>query len=149
MKSERRKHNRLIIKDIAEPIELFVMGEKHTPQEVPAVITNLSAGGMALVVFAHITGDTKLKMDMKLPGMGNMSFEGRVAWTQPKGDTTQVGVKFSHVSHEDAKRINSVAEGYQDCETKLSFGVKDVCFEKCSYWLLCSKPVKLKTKQKH
>lgn len=144
MKAERRKHNRLVIKDLAEPIELFVLGEKNQPREVPAVLTNLSAGGMALVVFAHVTGDTKLKMDMKLPGMGSFSFEGRVAWNQPKGDTTQIGVRFSHVSHDDAKRINHVAEAYQDCETKLSFGVKDVCFRQCAYWSLCGKPVKLK-----
>ena len=73
-----------------------------------------------------------------------LELQGRVAWTEPKGETTVVGVQFLHVSAEAAKHINDMAEDYQDCELKLSFGLKDVCFKKCHYFTLCQKPVRLK-----
>jgi len=144
MKTDRRKHNRFpLIKDLAEPIDLFVQGEGK-PRGIPAVITDLSAGGMSMVVFAHITGDTKLKLVINLPGVQGLEVEGHVAWTEAKGDTTAVGVQFTRISAEDSRHINHMAEDFQDCETKLSFGLKDVCFKQCAYWPLCHKPVKLK-----
>ncbi len=143
MKADKRKHKRApVVKDLAEPVELFVMDA--SPKEMPAILTNLSAGGMSMVVFAHVKGDTKLKICLNVPGLEGIELEGHVAWTHPKGDTTTIGVKFSHVSHESAKRINSIAEAYQDCELKISFGVKDVCFRECPYHPLCHKPYRLK-----
>jgi hypothetical protein len=143
MKDDRRKHGRFpVIKDLAEPVEIYVMSDP--PRELPAVLTNLSAGGMSLVVFTHVTGDTRLRMILSMPGLQGLEVNGHVAWAQTKGDTTLVGVTFGHLNGESARRINHMAEAYQDCETKLSFGVKDVCFRECAYWPLCHKPVKLK-----
>lgn len=143
VKSEKRSHKRFpVLKDMAEPVDLFIMDGGG--REVPAVLTNLSAGGMALIVFAHVTGDAKLKMILDVHGLEGIELQGRVAWTAPKGDTTGVGVKFDHLKKETVDKINAMAEDFQDCELKLSFGVKDVCFHKCGYFALCAKPVKLK-----
>ncbi|MBL8023248.1 MAG: PilZ domain-containing protein [Elusimicrobia bacterium] len=143
LKAEKRSHKRFpVLKDIAEPVDLFVMDP--TVREVPAVLTNLSAGGMALIVFAHVSGNAKLKMLLDVPGLEGVELLGRVAWIAPKGDTTGVGVKFDHLKKETVDKINAMAEDFQDCELKLSFGVKDVCFRKCGYFSLCAKPVKLK-----
>jgi hypothetical protein len=130
------------MKDLAEPIELVLMGDH--PQRLPAVLTDLSAGGMALVVFAHVSGDTKLKILLNMPGLEGTELHGHVTWTERKGDTTAVGVRFNHVSQESSRRITQMADAYQDCELKVSFGLKDVCFRECDYWPLCHKPVKLK-----
>jgi hypothetical protein len=111
---------------------------------VPAVMTNLSTGGMSMVVFAHVSGDTRLRIVLNVPGLEGIELNGHVAWTQFKGDTTTVGVRFSHVSHDSSHRITRMTEHYADCELKLSFGLRDVCFRECSYWPLCDKPVKLK-----
>ncbi|MBI4397472.1 MAG: PilZ domain-containing protein [Elusimicrobia bacterium] len=143
MKDERRKHKRFpVIRDLAEPVELFVQDEH--PREVPAVLTNLSVGGMSLVVFAHVTGDTRLKIILNVPGLEGVELNGHVTWEERKGDTTNVGVKFNHVSHDFTKRINLMAEDFQNCELKLSFGLKDVCFRDCTYWPLCGKAVRMK-----
>jgi c-di-GMP-binding flagellar brake protein YcgR len=143
MKVDRRKHRRFpVIKDLAEPVELFVMSDK--PRELPSILTNLSSGGMCLVVFAPVTGDTRLKIVLNIPGFDGLEVEGHVAWEEPKGDTTVVGVRFSRISGEDARRINQMAEAYEDCELKLAMGVRDVCFRECLYWPLCHKSVKLK-----
>jgi hypothetical protein len=131
-----------VIKDLAEPVDLILMEEPT--RDIPAVLTNLSAGGMSLMVFAHVSGDTRLKIVLNMPGLEGVELHGRVTWTAMKGDTTTVGVAFNHVVPEAVKRITEMAEGYQDCELKISFGLKDVCFKECSYWPLCHKPVKLK-----
>lgn len=143
MKPDNRRHKRFpVLKDMAEPVDLFVMDQP--PREVPAVLTNLSAGGMALVVFAHVSGDAKLKILLDVHGLENLELRGRVAWTEVKGDTTAIGVRFDHLSHDTVHRITKMAEDFQDCELKISFGLKDVCFRQCAYWTLCGKPVKLK-----
>ncbi|HMU95810.1 MAG TPA: PilZ domain-containing protein [Elusimicrobiota bacterium] len=143
MKPDNRRHKRFpVLKDMAEPVDLFVMDQP--PREVPAVLTNLSAGGMALVVFAHVSGDAKLKILLDVHGLENLELQGRVAWTEVKGDTTAIGVRFDHLSHDTVHRITKMAEDFQDCELKISFGLKDVCFRQCAYWTLCGKPVKLK-----
>jgi hypothetical protein len=143
LKTEKRNHKRFpVLKDMAEPVDLFVMDSGA--REVPAVLTNLSAGGMALIVFAHVSGEAKLKLLLDVHGLEGIELQGRVAWTVPKGDTTGVGVKFEHMKSETVDKINAMAEDFQDCELKLSFGVKDVCFPKCAYFALCAKPVKLK-----
>ena len=127
---------------MAEPVDLFILDEPA--RHLPAVLTDLSAGGMSLVVFAHVSGDTRLRIVLNIPGLPSLKLEGYVAWTEAKGDTTFLGLSFSHISPDDVKRINHMAEGYQDCELKLSFGLKDVCFRQCAYWSLCSKSIKLK-----
>lgn len=143
MKTDRRKHHRFpVIKDLAEPVDLILMEEPT--RDLPAVLTNLSAGGMSLMVFAHVSGDTRLKILLNMPGLEGVELQGHVAWTAMKGDTTNVGVAFNHVAAEAVKRINTMAESYQDCELKISFGLRDVCFRECPYWPLCHKPVKLK-----
>ena len=145
LKAENRRHKRFpVLKDMAEPVDLFIM---DTPgREVPAVLTNLSSGGMALVVFAHVSGDARLKMTLDVHGLEGMELQGRVAWTECKGETTAIGVHFDHLTRGTVDKINHMAEDFQDCELKISFGLKDVCFRQCRYWVLCGKPVKLKGK---
>jgi hypothetical protein len=143
VKADKRKHKRFpVVKDLAEPVDLYIL--ENPPREVPAVLTNLSSGGMALVVFAHVSGDSRLKIVLNLPGLEGVEVQGHVAWTDAKGDTTAVGVRFNHLSAEASRRINQMAEDYQDCEFKLSFGLKDVCYRECHYFPLCQKAVKLK-----
>jgi hypothetical protein len=144
MKQDKRRHKRFpVMKDLAEPVDLFVM-DGPTPKDLPAVLTNISCGGMSLVVFAHVQGETKLKLLLNVPGLEGLEFQGRVAWTHSKGETTTIGVQFNHITPEAVKRITRMAESFQDCELKISFGLKDVCFKTCHFWPLCAKPVKLK-----
>lgn len=143
MKTDNRRHKRFpVLKDMAEPVDLYILDQPS--REVPAVLTNLSAGGMALVVFAHVSGDARLKILLDVHGLENVELQGRVAWTESKGDTTAIGVRFDHLPHSTIDRINRMAEDFQDCELKISFGLKDVCFRQCTYWALCGKPLKLK-----
>ena len=145
---ERRKHQRFpIIKDLAEPIEILVMGKKSI--SLPGVLTNLSAGGIDLILMGPLTEEQKpqnLELSLKhLAGLGEISkISGRIVWTHQKGDTTLVGIQFTQISSHHQKVINDMAKAYWECEGRIDRGEFEICFRECPYWGLCRKPVKLK-----
>ena len=52
MKQDKRQHHRIpVVRNMAEPVDLFVMDGTH-PRDLPAVLSNISAGGMSLVVLS-------------------------------------------------------------------------------------------------
>ena len=67
---ERRKHKRLpVIKDLAEPIELTITdAHSGSVSILPGVLTNLSAGGMDLVLLGTLSGKPTIKLNMHIPG---------------------------------------------------------------------------------
>jgi hypothetical protein len=96
---ERRKHKRLpVIKDLAEPIELAIT-DPHSGaiRHLPGVLTNLSAGGMDLVLLGALTGNPQIKLNMHLPGFDRFEVEGKLVWSRPKGNTSVVGIQFTKI----------------------------------------------------
>ncbi len=141
--SERRRHFRVpVIRDLAKQIELrFFPSTLETA--IPAVITQLSSGGMTVVAFFPLVNERHLPsviVDLPIIGIGQV--EGKIIWFDKKDSTYILGVKFSRIAHEDAEKIKAMAYDYVDCNNKLFFGVKDVCFPKCNYKALCAKPEK-------
>jgi len=146
--NERRKHRRLpVIKDLAEPIELTIISNKKT-QHIPGILTNLSAGGMDLVLMGSIESDTVIKLNMHLPGFDRFEVEGKVAWTRPKGNTCIIGIQFSKIDNDHSKQITHMADAYWECENRIKDRAPTICFHGCSYWDLCEKRAKLKTGEK-
>src|SRR5436190_341404 len=96
---ERRKHKRLpVIKDLAEPIELVItQPNSKEPLHVPGVLTNLSAGGMDLVLLGGLNGKPTIKLNMHLPGFDRFEVEGKIVWSRPKGNTSLVGIQFTKI----------------------------------------------------
>lgn len=144
--NERRKHKRLpVIADLAEPVELTIV-DPHTRQSshVPGVVTNLSAGGMDLVLMGTIEGTPHFKLTMHLPGFDRFDVEGRLVWSRAKGATSVVGIQFTKIDSDHAKQIIHMAEAYWECEHRIKDQAPTVCFHGCTYWDLCAKPAKLK-----
>jgi c-di-GMP-binding flagellar brake protein YcgR len=145
---ERRKHKRLpVIKDLAEPIELAIT-DSHGTQLLPGVLTNLSSGGMDLVLMGNIEGTPQFKLAIHLPGFGRFSVEGRLVWSRPKGATTAIGVAFTKIGDDHARQINHMAEAYWECEDRIREKAPTICFHGCHYWDLCEKPAKLRNLKK-
>ncbi|MFN0117853.1 MAG: PilZ domain-containing protein [Elusimicrobiota bacterium] len=148
---ERRKHKRLpVIKDLAEPIELAIMdnhGKSH--RTVPGVVTNLSAGGMDLVLMGVIDGKPNLKLTMHLPGFDRFEVEGRLAWSRPKESTSAIGIEFTKIDSDHSKQLIHMGEAYWECENRIKEKAPTICFHGCSYWDLCEKPAKLKHPKSH
>ena len=143
---ERRKHKRLpVINDLAEPIELtFVESRNHQPITVPGVLTNLSAGGMDLVLLAPIDGKPVFRLQMHLPGFDRFEVEGKVVWSKPKESTTQVGIQFTKIDPDHEHQIKHMTDAFWECEDRIRTQAPTICFHGCSYWDLCEKPAKLK-----
>ncbi len=131
------------MKDLAEPVELTIIEPKSTKQ-MPAILTNLSAGGMDLVLLGSIDGKPSFRLNMHLPSFGHFEVEGKLAWSHPKESTALIGIQFTKIDLDHAQQINHMAEAYWECEDRIKEKAPTICFHGCSYWGLCSKPAKLK-----
>lgn len=144
--NERRKHRRLpVIKDLAEPIELTVLDSASKGmRRVPGVVTNLSAGGMDLVLLDTIEGTPRFRLTMHLPGFDRFEVEGKLVWMRPKGVTCIIGIEFTKIDADHQRQLGHMAEAYWECEDRIRVQAPTICFHGCTYWDLCEKDVKLK-----
>ena len=110
---ERRKHKRLpVIEDLAEPIEMSILDENGDIRQIPGVLTNLSAGGLDLVLMGSIEGQPKVRLSLKVSGINRFIVEGSVVWTKTKGPTEILGLKFTKIPKTAADKITRMAEIY-------------------------------------
>lgn len=142
MQHEKRRHNRLpVLHEIDEPISIMLDNKA-----VPGILVDLSAGGMALLSFTQIPVGTEINLSIDIPGLKTQPLGGKVIWALSKGEMWRIGIVFTKIDPLDFRHINRVAFDSTDCDTKLTLGVTDICFEKCSYYPLCEKSIKLHTK---
>ncbi|MDA8130984.1 MAG: PilZ domain-containing protein [Elusimicrobia bacterium] len=142
---ERRQHVRLpILHGILEPVEIEFFTEdaagKAVPQ--PAILSDLSAGGMRLITFMAPPHTKELNIILKLSGIKEIPVTGRISWVKDKGGVFMNGIAFTGISPDDRKRINDMAEDYSDCDTRFALKLPEVCVETCRANGLCNKPQK-------
>jgi c-di-GMP-binding flagellar brake protein YcgR len=145
MESERREHRRFpIAEGLTEPISIEFDSQTngHAPHAVPAVLTNLSAGGMSLVLFIEPPHTREIQLSLQLPGLKSCSMTARILRVQSKGDVYCVGLAFIKISKKDRHTINQLALDFGDCETRIQLGLPEACVPTCCYHALCSKPQK-------
>ncbi|HBA61171.1 MAG TPA: hypothetical protein DCZ92_10215 [Elusimicrobia bacterium] len=142
---ERRQHVRLpILHGILEPVEIefFTVDAHGHPIPQPAILVDLSAGGMRLITFMAPPHTKELNIVLKLNGMKGVPLTGKISWVKEKGGVFMNGISFSQISHDDKKRINEMAEDYSDCDTRYALKLPEVCVETCRGHHLCNKPQK-------
>jgi hypothetical protein len=138
MHEEKRKHTRLpVLHEMDEPIRIATQKES-----VPGILVDLSASGMAILTFASLNIGAELNLSIDIPGLKTQPLKGKVVWANAKGEMWRIGIAFLHIDQADFRHINNLAFDCNDCDTKIGLGVSDVCFDKCSYLQLCSKPQK-------
>jgi len=129
---------------ILEPVEIeFYTTDTHgqsVPQ--PAILADLSAGGMRLITFMAPPHTKELNIILKLNGTKEMPVTGNISWVKDKGGVFMNGISFSHIGPEDHKCINEMAEDYSDCDTRAALKLPEVCVETCRANGLCNKPQK-------
>lgn len=139
---EKRKYSRLpVLHEMDEPIKIAL-----SDKSIPGILVDLSAGGMSMLTFTQIPTGTEINLSIVVPGLKTQIIGGRVVWSICKGEMWRMGIAFTKLDPIDFRRINRMAFDCADCDTKLALGVTDVCVEKCSYFELCTKKVKLKKK---
>jgi hypothetical protein len=142
MQHEKRRHNRLpVLHEMDEPIQISI-----DKKAVPGILVDLSAGGMALLSFTSIPVGMNINLFIDVPGLKTQALEGKIVWALAKGEMWRIGIVFTKIDPVDFRHINRLAFDSSDCETKLALGVTDICYNKCSYYRLCDKPIKLPAK---
>lgn len=146
---ERRRSVRFaVVEGMIEPITVDFAGEdkpadKAQPRHQPAILTNLSSGGMSLILFLEPPRSKKLEMVLSIPGLSEVPVEGKVVRVLEKGQTFNVGIMFTKISKKHESQIEHMAQDHIDCDTRISLKLPDACIPECRFTALCNKPQKL------
>lgn len=142
--NERRKHPRLpILHGILEPIEIeFYTQRKEGSNSQPAILSDLSAGGMRLITFLEPPHTSDISILLKIDKKP-ISVKGKIAWIKQKGEVYMIGIEFIEISKENQKRIDDMANDYIDCDVRISLKLPDICIKECRAHILCNKPQKV------
>lgn len=145
--TDRRRFQRFpVLEGMIEPITIALTGDgdsnKH-PSNQPAILTNLSAGGLSLILFIEPPRSKKLDLVLSIPGLAEVPVEGKVVRVLEKGQTYNVGIMFTKISKKHELQISQMAQDHIDCETRIALKLPDACVSTCRFAALCAKPQKL------
>ncbi len=142
MNDDRRVHRRLqLTLSIAQPIRLEISSDQHEDM-IPGIIVNISAGGMALIVFHKLPANSFIEFNLEFMGIEE-HLRGEVVREEEKfGKTFLVAVKFDRVVDKLKNTIEKMAEDFDICELRYLMKGKDACFPDCSFYPLCAKRIR-------
>ena len=137
--AERRKHRRFsVVEGMVEPITLELEGSDSMMHKQPAIMTDLSAGGISLLMFVEPPHTKSFQMTLNIPGLEGVPIEAGIVRVHQKGETYSVGLAFRKISREAQKSIEKMAEDSADCQTRTSLGLPDACGSDCPFHSLFS-----------
>jgi hypothetical protein len=140
--AERRQHRRFsVVEGMIEPIALQ-MSAASTGKSQPAIMTDLSAGGMSLLVFCEPPHAKSFAMVLEIPGLERVPIEVSIVRVNQKGETYSLGLSFTKIQKKVQDRIARMADDNADCETRVSLRLPEACVPDCKFHMLCAKPVK-------
>ena len=142
MEQERRKYKRVPTISIVKEA-LIESPALKLKREIPAILSNLSAGGMALITFLSLPLDAIISLSFNIDGLKLKDAEGRVVRVEGKKNTYLIVIAFTKIRAEVKNRINMMADAFDLCETRILMGEENVCSTECAYYRLCSKPIKV------
>lgn len=138
--AERRQHRRFsVVEGMIEPITLEMAAAK---QSQPAIMTDLSAGGMSLLVFCEPPHAKTFEMVLSIPGLERTPIEASIVRVHQKGETYSLGLSFVKIAKKVQDRIAAMADDNADCETRVALRLPEACVPDCKFHTLCAKPVK-------
>ncbi len=128
---ERRKHPRLPLHlSVAKLVDFKFEGSDHPS---PAVIVDLSAGGLSMICFALPKLSNQVTFRLDLPGVVSARIHGRVIRATRKGETYRVAVEFSEFREEWSHMISKLIKSYDDCQDRWNQGDRKHCPSECAY----------------
>ena len=140
--AERRQHRRFsVVEGMVEPITLEFESESGSKSQ-PVIMTDLSAGGMSLLMFVEPPHMKSFEMVLALPGLDRLPIAASVVRVHQKGETYSVGLAFKKIAKKAQDRIEAMAGDNADCETRVSLRLPEACVPDCTFHTLCAKPVK-------
>ncbi len=137
---ERRRHPRLPMHlSVAKMVDFKFDG---FDQSAPAVLVDLSAGGLSMICFAMPAMAKDLTFRMTLPGLVNAKLKGKIIRARRKGETYQVAIEFTELQDKWAAMVGKLAKAYSVCDERLIQGDRHFCFKECAFFPLCQKEEK-------
>jgi hypothetical protein len=137
---ERRRHPRLPMHlSVAKLVDFKFDG---LDQPAPAVLVDLSAGGLAMICFAMPAMAKELTFRMSLPGLVNAKLKGKIVRARRKGETYQVAIEFTELQDKWAALISKLTRAHYACDERLTQGDRHFCFKDCAFFGLCQKEEK-------
>ena len=128
---ERRRHPRLPLHlSVAKLIDFKCEGDEQT---IPAVLVDLSAGGLSMVAFALPRLTQKVTFRLDIPGLVNAQLHGHVVRAHKKGETFQVAVAFDEFKEQWSHMIVKLIKAAKDCEDQWNQGDRAHCPKECSF----------------
>lgn len=144
--ADRRRHYRFpVVGGMVEPINISFDSATRSSgrtRSQPALLTDLSAGGMSLVLFSEPPKVKLLEMVLQLPGLDRVPVAGKMVRIHEKGHTYAVGIAFTRISKSDQNRITRMAQDHIDCEIRIALRLPEACVPTCTFHNLCAKPQK-------
>jgi len=132
---EKRTHQRFPTLSVIKTVEIST-GEGRS--SVPAIMCDISAGGLAMITFLPFPKLSKIVLDLTLPGISLKKVPAQIVRIEEKNGTYLIGLKFTKVPAKLKETINSMAKDWKACEERLAVKKKANCI-KCSYYTLCTK----------
>ncbi|OGR83292.1 MAG: hypothetical protein A3J74_11765 [Elusimicrobia bacterium RIFCSPHIGHO2_02_FULL_57_9] len=123
--------------------EKYGQKAKSSSKNQPALMTNLSAGGLSLILFLEPPKAKRLDMILNLPGFINIPIQGKVVRVNARGQIYNVGIAFTKISKKHQAQINTMAQDHLDCETRIGLKLPEACVPVCKFHWLCVKPQKM------
>ena len=128
---ERRRHPRLPLHlSVAKLIDFKCAGQEQT---IPAVLVDLSAGGLAMVAFALPRLTQKVTFRLDIPGLVNAQLHGHVVRAHKKGETFHVAVAFDEFKEQWSHLIIKLIKAAKDCEDRWNQGDRAHCPKECAF----------------
>ncbi|MCD6311020.1 MAG: PilZ domain-containing protein [Elusimicrobia bacterium] len=138
--AERRIHLRFPTLSVIKTVEIHSADGKTN---VPAIMCDVSAGGLAMITFMPLPKDSDIVLDLNMPDINLNKVAAKIVRVEEKNGTFLVALEFNALSSVVKKKINNMALDWKKCEERLSVGEKTECLN-CSYYNLCNKEVKKK-----
>lgn len=138
--AERRNHLRFPTLSVIKTVEIHTGAGKT---DVPAIMCDVSVGGMAIITFLPLPKNSDIVLDLNMPDINLRKVTAKIVRVEEKNGTFLVALEFSALDPAVKKKINALALDWKKCEEQLSVGEKTECLN-CSYYNLCNKEVKKK-----
>ena len=138
--AERRNHLRFPTLSVIKTVEIHT-GDGKT--DVPAIMCDVSVGGMAMITFLPLPKNSDIVLDLNMPDISLSKVAAKIVRVEEKNGTFLIALEFNTLDPAVKKKINTLALDWQKCEERLSVGEKIEC-RSCSYYNLCNKEVKKK-----
>lgn len=140
--AEKRKSKRFpVLYHLIKPVLIRTQGSK-AGRASPAIMANLSAGGMALLTFSSLPVGKNILISFDLKDLKIDNVKSRVVRVENKEGSYILGIQFLNLKKEIADAINKLADDFDSCETRILLGEKPVCRKGCSYFEHCQRIAK-------